>query len=100
MQSFRQIGLKLWKIGAIQNRYPIVVYGVMSDRESKNPRPLPLLTVFVKKGLICSAETGTNIKNLIIETISKVFLCVDFVVLRRNMKIGTALVSIHSACSF
>ena len=25
MQSFRQIGSKLWKIGAIQNRYPIVV---------------------------------------------------------------------------
>ena len=41
MQSFRRIGLKLWKIQAIQNRYPIVVYGVMSDRESKNPRPLP-----------------------------------------------------------
>ena len=40
MQSFRQIGPKLWKIGAIQNRYPIVVYGVMSDSESKNPRPL------------------------------------------------------------
>ena len=40
MQSFRQINLKQWKIGAIQNRYPIVVYGVMSDRESKNPRPL------------------------------------------------------------
>ena len=33
------IGAKLWKIGAIQNRYPIVMYGVMSDSESKNPRP-------------------------------------------------------------
>ena len=40
MQSFRQIGSKLWKIGVIQNRYPIVVYGVMSDSESKNPRPM------------------------------------------------------------
>ena len=40
MKSFRQIGAKLWKIGAIQNRYPILVYGVMSDRESKNPRHL------------------------------------------------------------
>ena len=40
MQSFREIGLKLWKIGAIQNRYPIVVYCVMSDSESKNPRPM------------------------------------------------------------
>ena len=40
MQNFRQIGLKLWKIGAIQNRYPLVVYGVMSDEEVKNPRPL------------------------------------------------------------
>ena len=38
MQSFRQIGSKLWKIGAIQNRYPIVVYGVMSDSESKKVR--------------------------------------------------------------
>ena len=36
MQSFRQIGLKLWKKGAIHNRYPIVVYNVMSNRESKN----------------------------------------------------------------
>ena len=34
MQSFRQIGPNLWKIGAIQNRYPIVVYFVMSDSES------------------------------------------------------------------
>ena len=33
MQSFKQIGSKLWKIGAIQNRYPIVVYGVMIDSE-------------------------------------------------------------------
>ena len=42
MQSFRQIGLKLLKIGAIQNQYPIVVYGVrvISDSESKNPWPL------------------------------------------------------------
>ena len=40
MQSFRHIGLKLWKIGAIQNWYPIVVYGVMSDSGSKNPRPM------------------------------------------------------------
>ena len=40
MQSFRQIGLKMWKKGEIQNRYPIVVYGVMSDSESKNPRPM------------------------------------------------------------
>ena len=40
MQSFGQIGSKLWKIGAIQNRYPKVVYGVMSDRDSKNPRLL------------------------------------------------------------
>ena len=32
---------KLWKIGAIQNQYPIVVYyGVMSDSESKNVRPM------------------------------------------------------------
>ena len=38
MQSFRQIGLTLWKIGAIQNRYLIVVYyGVMSDSVSKKP---------------------------------------------------------------
>ena len=37
LQSFRRIGLKLSKIGAIQNRYPIVVYGVMGDREGKNP---------------------------------------------------------------
>ena len=35
MQSFRQIALKLWKIAAIHNRYPIVVYGVMSV--SKKP---------------------------------------------------------------
>ena len=40
MQSLRQIGLKLWKIGAVQNEFPIVVYGVMSDRESKKPWPL------------------------------------------------------------
>ena len=40
LQSFEQIGLKLWKIGAIQNRYPEVVYGVMSDRDSKSPRIL------------------------------------------------------------
>ena len=40
MQSFRHIGLKLLKIVAIQNRYPIMVYGVMSDRKGKNPRPL------------------------------------------------------------
>ena len=31
---------KLWKIGAIQNRYPIVVHYVMSDSESKNPWPM------------------------------------------------------------
>ena len=43
MQSFRQIGLELWKIEAIQNRYPIVVNGVMIDRESRNPRPLSAL---------------------------------------------------------
>ena len=36
MQSFKQIGMKLWKIEAIQNRHPIVVvYGVMNDREGK-----------------------------------------------------------------
>ena len=35
MQSFRQIGSKLWKIGAIKNRYSIVVYGVMRDSENK-----------------------------------------------------------------
>ena len=40
MQSFRQIGLKLWEIEAIQNWYPIVVYGVMGDSASKNPRPM------------------------------------------------------------
>ena len=43
MQSLRQIDLNLWKIGAIQNRYSIVVYGVMSESESKNPRPLSML---------------------------------------------------------
>ena len=42
MQSLEMIGLKLWKIGAIQNRYPIVVYGVMGEREGKNPRLLTM----------------------------------------------------------
>ena len=36
----KQIGSKLCKIGAIQNRYTIVVYDIMSDSESKIPRPL------------------------------------------------------------
>ena len=36
MQTFRQIGLTLWIIGAIQNRYPIVVFDVMNDREPNN----------------------------------------------------------------
>ena len=40
VQSFRQIDSKLWKVGPIQNRYPIVVYGVISDSESKNHRPI------------------------------------------------------------
>ena len=35
MQSFRPIGLKLG-----QNRYPIVVYGVMRVKTGKNPRPM------------------------------------------------------------
>ena len=35
MQSFRQIASKLWKIEAIQNRYPIVVYGVMSKNSGQ-----------------------------------------------------------------
>ena len=48
MQSFRHIGLKLWKTGEIQNRYPIVVYGVMSDSYSKNPRLLWYLAEMVQ----------------------------------------------------
>ena len=39
-KPLRQIGVKLWKIGSIQNQYSIVVYVLMSDRESKNPRPM------------------------------------------------------------
>ena len=39
MQSFRQIGLKLGKIGAIQNRYPIVVYGVWCNERSSESKP-------------------------------------------------------------
>ena len=57
MQSFRRIGLKLWKIEAIQNRYPIVVYGVMSDRESKNPRPF---RVFKNPKFTDRTDTGSN----------------------------------------
>ena len=44
MQSFRRIGSKLWKIGAIQNLYPIVVYGATSDSDSKNPGPMIFLS--------------------------------------------------------
>ena len=42
MQSFRQIALKLCKKETIHNRYLILVYGVMSDSESKNPRPMSI----------------------------------------------------------
>jgi len=44
IQSFRHIALKLWKIEAIQNQYPIVLYdGMSDDSESKNPRPLSVI---------------------------------------------------------
>ena len=38
--KFQTDGLETVKIEAIQNRYQIVVYHVISDRESKNPRTL------------------------------------------------------------
>ena len=66
MQSFKQIASNLWKIEAIQNRYPIVVYGVMSDSESKNPwtmtferRPILRLIQKLLKGLSVFSARNT-----------------------------------------
>ena len=60
MQSFRQIGSKLWKIGAIQNRYPNVVYGVMSDSGIKNPRPMYIITFEILSYFFSFRNTNVN----------------------------------------
>ena len=92
-KPLRQIGVKLWKIGSIQNQYSIVVYVLMSDRESKNPRPLiwhfiwrakqnettHLLWSFKKKYTFLGRHKG-NVRSFVycslVSYLSKIYMCI------------------------